>query len=100
MNNQDRQDYQYYDNSMKDEVQTQNQKQNKKGFYKYKDQPHKGGMLDDKGMNMNNDYQNYSQFRGKNPNKKGYGNYSKQNQNEDFGNKNYKKPKKKHDREM
>ena len=99
MNNPDKQqDYQYYDNAVKDDL--QNQKHNKRGFYKYKDQSHKGGTCDDKGINMNNEYQNYSQFKGKGQNKKGYNNHSKQNQNEDYGNKNYKKTKKKHDREM
>ena len=52
----------------------------KKGF--------KGGN-DDKGMKVNNEYQNYSQVRNKGKkNKKRYNNnnYSKQNLNEDYGN--------------
>ena len=104
----DRQDYNYYESpNIKDDMQNQGQKQNKKNFYsKYKEPMHKTpspGMMDDKSsMNsMGNDYQNYPQFR-KNANKKGgYNNYNNKGQNEDFDNKNYKKLKKKqHNRDM
>ena len=104
----DRQEYNYYDSpTMKDDMQNQGQKQNKKGYYnKYKEPMHKAntsGMMDDKSsMNsMGNDYQNYAKYRKNQGKKSGYNNYNNKGQNEDFDNKNFKKMKKKmHNRDM
>jgi hypothetical protein len=94
MTNQERQDYQFYDqNQMKEEMQNQNQiqKQGKKGGYSknYKDQSQRGNQnvnnLDDKLQSQNvNEYNNNCQnFR---RHKKGYTNYQGLNQNEESDN--------------
>ncbi len=110
MTNQERQDYQFYDqNQMKEEMQNQNQiqKQGKKGGYSknYKEQSQRGNQninnLEDKTQSQNvSEYNNnYQIFR---KHKKGYTNYQGKNQNEEFDNRQrtnspqgYKKPKRK-----
>ena len=75
---------------MKDDMQNQGQKQNKKGYYnKYKEPMHKAntsGMMDDKSsMNsMGNDYQNYAKYRKNQGKKSGYNNYNNKGQNDEI----------------
>ena len=92
MTNQERQDYQIYEqNQTKEEIQNQNQvqKQGKKGGYSknYKEGSQRGNqnILEDKNTNQNiNEYNNnYQNFR---KHKKGYTNYQGKNQNEEFDN--------------
>ena len=92
MTNQERQDYQFYDqNKIKEEIQNQNQvqKQGKKGGYSknFKEGTQRGNqnIIEDKNTNQNiNEYNNnYQNFR---KHKKGYTNYQGKNQNEEFDN--------------
>ena len=69
MNNQDRNEYQFFEQNQKDEISSQNSQKGKKNYYK---NIQRNNQLDDKSNNTNMDnYMNSQNFR-KNQNKKNF----------------------------